>query len=441
MKVSHQYNDHHSAYVLYYFHDSSGTNQNVGGLTQASTGYAAYEFDQELTYHDDLTFAANRLNQLNVRYERNLDRTVSNQQAQQIVVQGIAEFGGAQNDTYITENNPDVTDMVSWTLAKPIPQQLKFGLQITNTGRRILDDFTNRQGTYTFSSAAAYAAGTPASFSIQQGQDRFFTLYATPSAFIYDEIQASKRLTITPGARYDFQNTISNTRDGVEPRLSIAYLIDKKHALVARIGGGLFIRHMGANIGQDMARYQFAAERKLLLTTNICYPTCTAAQLAAPPPSLSNFAPAVHAPMQAYFSLSIERQLTKNSTVTLGYNGYRGWHALRAIDINAPLPPFTSLARSSPAICNTPGNTPTPTPSGPTSRRRTCITPTTSGAAATTISASASLSLAPSIPISRSPSASASMPIHRSPTPKPPAPTTTAPASSTPAHRASRATA
>jgi hypothetical protein len=52
--------------------------------------------------------------------------------------------------------------------------------------------------------------------------------------------------------------------------------------------------------------------------------------------------------MQAYFSLSIERQLTKNSTVTLAYNGYRGWHALRAIDINAPPPPFTSYARPNP---------------------------------------------------------------------------------------------
>jgi hypothetical protein len=353
MKVSHQYNDHHSAYVLYYFHDSSGTNQNIGGLTQASAGVANYEYDMEFTYHDDLTISANKLNQLNLKYERNLDRTVSNQQAQHITVEGVAEFGGAQSDTYNTENNPDVTDMVSWTLTKPVPQQLKFGLQVTNTGRRILDDFTDRQGTYTFSSAGAYAAGTPASFSIQQGQDRFFTLYATPSAFIFDEIQATKRLTITPGVRYDFQNTISNIKDGVVPRLSIAYLLDKKHALVLRTGGGLFIRRMGANIGQDMARYQFAAERKLLLTTGICYPTCTAAQLAPQPPSLSNFAPGVHAPMQAYFSLSIERQLTKNSTVTLGYNGYRGWHALRAVDINAPPPPFTSPARPNPNFSQT----------------------------------------------------------------------------------------
>jgi hypothetical protein len=335
---------------LYNFHDSSSTNQNAGGLTQASAGFAVYEFDMDLTYHDDLTISANKLNQLNVRFERNLDRNVSNQQAQQMIVEGVGTFGGAQADSYNTENNPDVTDMVSWTVAKPIPQQMKFGLQITNTGRRILDDFTNRQGTYTFSSAAAYAAGTPASFSIQQGQDRFQTLFATPSAFFLDVIQATKSLTVTPGVRYDFQNTLPNTKDGVEPRLSLAYLVDKKHALVVRAGGGLFIRRVGANIEQDLARYEFAAERNLLFTTNICYPTCTAAQLAAQPPSLTNHAPGLHAPMQFYFGLSIERQLTGNSTVSVGYNGYRGWHALRAVDIDAPLPPFTSAMRPNPGF-------------------------------------------------------------------------------------------
>lgn len=53
--------------------------------------------------------------------------------------------------------------------------------------------------------------------------------------------------------------------------------------------------------------------------------------------------------MQSYFGLSVERQVTKTSTVTIGYEGYRGWHALRSIDINAPLPPFNSPARPNPS--------------------------------------------------------------------------------------------
>jgi len=349
MKVSRQYNDHHSAYVLYTFEDDGGVNQNVGALVQVSAGSRDSDFDQHLTYHDDLTISPTILNQLTLHYERDYQSSISTNKVPQIIVNGVATFGGAQQDAVYTENNPTITDQVSWSWSKHLPQQMKFGIQLPNLGRRVWVDMTNRQGTYTFANAAAFASATPSSFSIQQGQERFETLFAQPSAFFSDQMQVTPRLTVTPGMRYDFQNTLSNTKDGFLPRLSIAYLADKAHALVVRVGGGFYIRRVGVNIGQQLARYQFAAERNLLLTSNLCYPNIDACNtLANDPPSLFQYAPNLQAPQQGYFGLSVERQVTKNSTVSLGYSGYRGWHALRSVDINAPLPPFTSPARPNP---------------------------------------------------------------------------------------------
>jgi hypothetical protein len=361
MKVNHQYSENHSGFLLYRFNNQSNTNQNVGGLIQQSAGSTAYEFDMDLTYHDDLTLGANKLNQFNLLFERNLDRVVSNTQAAQVIVEGVATFGGAQADVYNTEHNPNLSDIFSWTLATHHPQQLKFGIQLPNLGRRILDDQTNRQGTYTYSSAADYASGTLASFSVQTGQSRFETLYAQPGAFILDIIQLTPRLTVTPGLRYEFQNTIGATKDGFQPRLSAAYVVDQKHALVIRTGSGVYFRHVGVNIGQQVARYATPSERSLLVTTNLanlCYPPTTTpthivnapncTSLDTEPPSLFRLAPGMQSPVQAYFGISAERQITKGSTLTIGYNGYRGWHALRSIDINAPLPPFTSATRPNP---------------------------------------------------------------------------------------------
>jgi hypothetical protein len=345
MKLSRQYNDHHSGFVLYTFSDTTTTNQTVGGLVQASAGYVSNDLDQQWTYHDDLTVTPHILNQFTLEYERDIESAIGKQQAPQINVEGIATFGGAQSDAEYTNNNPPITDEVSWTLATKIPQQLKFGVQLTNQGRRLWVDHTNRQGTYTFASAAAYLAGTPSSLSIQQGQDRSQTFFQQQGAFILDQIQLTNRLTVTPGLRYDFQGELPNTKNGFLPRLSIAYLLDKAHAMVVRVGGGLYIRRVGANVGQQLARYQFAAERNLLLTSNICYPTCSTQQLAAEPPSLFQYQPGLQSPEQGYFGMSLERQVKKDSTVTLSYNGYRGWHALRSVDVNAPLPPFTSPAR------------------------------------------------------------------------------------------------
>jgi len=349
MKVSRQYNDHHSGYVLYKFHDDGAVNDGVGGLVQQTAGYSDNDFDQHLTYHDDLTISANILNQLDLHYERDYQSVINNSEAQQTIVEGVGTFGSAQLDAVYTENNPTINDMVTWTVGKQVPQTLKFGIQLPNMGRRIWEDRTNRQGTYTYANAAAYPS-TPSSFSIQQGQSRFQTLFAQPSGFFLDEMQLGKRFTVTPGVRYDFQNTLSNTKNGVEPRLSIAYMVDKKHALVVRTGSGIYIRRVGVNIGQQLARYENAAERNLLITDGPCLvpTTCTPTLLAEQPPSLFQYQPELQSPVQAYFGLSVERQITKNSTLTVGYNGYRGWHALRSVDVNAPLPPFTSYARPNP---------------------------------------------------------------------------------------------
>jgi hypothetical protein len=353
MKVARQLSDHHSAYLLYRFFDSTRGGQGTGGLALATAGYTMYRFDMDIALHDDIAFAPNKFNAFYIFFERNADRQVSDIQSPAIVVQGAFNGGGAQADQFQTENNPNLSDIVSWSVggASHSVHQLKFGVQIPNLGRRVLEDFSNRQGTYTFASLAAYQAATPLSFSVQQGQSRFLTHYDQPSAFFLDQIQVSERLTITPGIRYDFQNALPNTKDAFLPRLSFAYLLDKQHAMVIRTGGGLYMRRVGVNLGQQLARYQFAAERSLLITTGICYPTFNALgcpSLPSQPPSLYIDAPNLKAPFQGFFGLSIEREITKKSTLTIGYEGYRGWHALQSIDINAPLPPFTSYTRPNP---------------------------------------------------------------------------------------------
>lgn len=369
-KVAHQISDRHSAYLLYRFFDTMRTNRNTGGLNLASAGYTQYNFDMDITFHDDIAFASNKFNAFSILVERNIDRQVSNTQFPSVVVQGAFQGGGAQADQLQTENNPNISDIVSWSVgggAHPT-HQLKFGLQFPNLGRRVLEDTTNRQGTYTFgavpnctptspadthcSPLMSYASKSPTTFTIQQGQTRFLTHYDQPSAFFLDQIQATARLTITPGVRYDFQNALPNTKDAILPRLSFAYLLDKDHSMVLRTGAGLYMRKVGVNLSQQLARYQNAVERSLLIT-NItqtgCYPdmtTCYA--LAAQPPSLYIDEPNLKAPFQGFFGVSIEREVTKKSTLTIGYEGYRGWHALQSVDINAPLPPFTSSARPNP---------------------------------------------------------------------------------------------
>jgi outer membrane receptor protein involved in Fe transport len=246
MKVSHQLSDHHSAYVMYELYRGSSGNQNVGGLVQESAGYVSYSLYQDIIYHDDLILSPNKLNQFSFLFEDNYGSNVSNTKDIAQIVQGVATFGGAQSNGVQSEFNPNLSDIFTWTHRI---HQFKFGIQLPNMGRRILEDNTNRQGTYTFASEAAYLAKTPATFSIQQGQSRFLTHFLQPQAFFQDQIQLTARLTASPGIRYFWQNTLPGTMDGFQPRLSFAYLLDKQHAMVFRVGSGMYFRRVGVNIG------------------------------------------------------------------------------------------------------------------------------------------------------------------------------------------------
>ncbi len=346
MKVNRQLSPSHSAYLLYRFYDGTKTNQNVGGQTLATAGTVDTNLDMDITFHDDLAIGSTKFNQFSFLFERNIDTVASTLEAPSIVVEGAFTGGGAQASAINTEYNPNISDIFSIIHKK---QQFKFGVQLPNMGRRALDDNTNRLGTYTFASLAAYQANTPSTYTVQQGQSRFITSYLQPGAFFQDQIQATPSLTITPGVRYDWQNAFPGTKDGFEPRLSLAYVVDKQHALVVRVGSGIYVRRVGFDVVQRLAKYEHAAERSLLITNNLCYPNISACNpLAAQPPTLFNYQPNLKAPVQAYFGLTVERQITKQATLSIGYSGFRGWHAVRTIDVNAPLPPFTSTVRPNP---------------------------------------------------------------------------------------------
>lgn len=345
MRVGHQFSDEHSAYVRYEYYNASQQNQGVGGLTLASAAYNSKERGDTLIFHDDLAIGANKLNQFSFVAERNYDPITSASQSSKVVVSGAFTSGGSQSDDLQTEYNARLTDIVSWTHGR---HQFMFGAEVPNLSRRVLEDRTNRFGTYSFASLSDYANNNPYSFSIQRGQERYPYHYIQTGAFIQDMMQVTSKLSLTPGLRYDYQNTLG-TKDAFSPRISFAYLLDKTHGMVLRGGGGSYYIRVGSNIMRDLIRYETPSEESLLITTNLCYPDITTCnQLGSQPPNVVNLTSGIKTPLQVQYGLSLERQIGPVATATIDYRGSRGMDMLRSIDVNAPLPPFDSYDRPNP---------------------------------------------------------------------------------------------
>jgi hypothetical protein len=77
----------------------------------------------------------------------------------------------------------------------------------------------------------------------------------------------------------------------------------------------------------------------LLLNPTYPDPFSGAGSLASIPSDLMQFDPTIREPYSIQYSLGVERQLAKRTTLAVTYNGSRGIDLFRSRDINAPLPP------------------------------------------------------------------------------------------------------
>jgi hypothetical protein len=365
-RAAHQFGERHSGYVQYSYQDWTAQNQGVGGQTLSSAGYNNQYREDDVVAHLDSTVSATMLNQATVVGEHDFNRNSNVAEAPAVNVSGDFVSGSAQTDSFSTEYNFRVYDMVTWTRGRNL---IKFGAGTPHIDRRAYDDNTNALGTYTFGPTLApdgvtaletalenYTANLPSGFSENTGDTHFVYRQQEMGAFIQDQFKAGKQFTITPGLRYDWQNFLAGRRLGFSPRVSFAWLLNEATKTVVRGGGGIYYDRFGSGPLLDLARYGNASRRALLLSLNPaqlpatgCVPITDCFTLSAQPASLAELAPNANIPYQIQYGLSAERQLGEKATGVVSVYSMRGIHSFRSVDINAPTPQSGYTVRPNPA--------------------------------------------------------------------------------------------
>ena len=365
VRASHQFGNN-SAYAQYSYQDWTGQNQGVGGQSLAAAGYNSQYREDDFVAHVDSALSATTLNQISLVGERDGNRNTNVAEAPRVSLPGYFYSGSAQNDSYGTEYNARLSDIVTWTHGRNL---VKFGIGVPHMGRRAFDDETNQLGSYTFGPTLAsdgvtvlestlqnYAANLPSAYSLNTGDTHFIYHQQEVGAFVQDQIKINARFAINPGLRYDWQNFIAARRLGFSPRLSFAWVVDPDSKLIVRGGGGIYYDRFGGGPLLDLERYSNARRRSIVFSLNPatlpqsgCVPITDCLAVSAQPPNIVQLQPNAKIPYQIHYGLSIERQLGEKATGTISFYSMRGIDMFRSVDINAPTPASDYTVRPNPA--------------------------------------------------------------------------------------------
>ncbi len=351
IKIGHQVSDKQSVSVMYAYQDTSNENEGVGNQTLPEAGYNAKGREDDMVIHDNYILSPKALNEAAIVLERQYDPITDAQEGPKVVVNGNYTGGSAQNDQVSSEYNLRLKEMMTWTMGQ---HTLKFGIDVPHLGRRVFDDDTDRDGTYTFSPTYAedgtliatalenQQAGIPSGYSVKMGQSRFVYHQDEVGAFAQDQIKLTPWFSVTPGLRYDWQNFLNSDINNFSPRVSFAWVWDQKSQLVLRGGGGVYYDRTGSGPLLDLARYSPGKLRLLQVSANqqpLCYPASECVDVDTLPPSLAVLAPNIRTPYSVQYGLSLDRAVGEKGTISIGGRMNRGIDLYRSVDINAPLPP------------------------------------------------------------------------------------------------------
>ena len=343
--ITHQISDTNTLSIRPNYQYESDENRGAGGTTLASAATTFTHHEQQITYTQQSVLRPTLLNQFQVLIGHEREPTTSASPDPGVVVAGAFTGGGGQGDLVRTETHIQLNESLAWTKGTHLIQA---GFQLPDWSRRGFDDHTNVGGTFYFSGLDAYAGGRPYAFIQQRGNGDLALLEKQVGTYVKDDWQLRPGLSIGLGLRYDWQNYFHD-ENNLAPRASVAYAPGDTKKNVFRVGAGVFNDRSGPVVIADVLHSQPGGLTRIVVE-NPGYPDPFASPsgAAAQPPSIVRLAPDVQIPQTLQYSVGLDHQLQKATTLSVTYTGARGYHLFRSRDVNAPLPPLY-LARPDPS--------------------------------------------------------------------------------------------
>jgi hypothetical protein len=352
----------------FYRDNESGVLGATTDLPTQATGTSTIEHTFQLS--DAEVINDHIVNETRFQYLRDITDSTSVNSAPLVQVPGYFTGGGANNQ--LSDDHTDHLELQNLTTMSIGAHAIKFGTRVRDNRDADLTN-SNFNGSFSFPSLAAYIStlngtgGQPNKLTYTTGALSAVANVFDAALFFQDDWKANKNLTLSGGVRWESQNHVSDHNDW-SPRVSFAYALDghKNNAPKTVLRGGFGIFYDRFTTGYMLPVERFGVGPNVQTQTSITNPTCfnstslseidlaTCGSPSTNTSTIDQIAPNYHSPSTQQAGASIERQLTKTTTVTATYLHSFGVHQLVVRDANAFIPspaaPTAAPTRPDPSL-------------------------------------------------------------------------------------------
>jgi hypothetical protein len=319
-------------------------NLGVGNFDLYERAFSSNSTEQLFRLGDSGVLGKKLFNEFRFQYNTQTVDLASLSQATTIQVLNAFTRGGAQLTSERRVREFDISDNIDFAFGK---HSLRAGLQF-EAGNYASDEARNLNGTFVFSSLAAFQAGKPTLYTQRSGVGQLnFNQYQL-GWFWQDDWRVTKGFSLNYGLRHEWQNNLSD-RNNFAPRVGFAWSPFRNGKTTLRGGAGIFYDWFGAETLEQALRVNGQQQRDLIVQQP-CYPNPLACgQPVTLPPSRVQTEPGLRMPSSTVVSFGVERELGQGMRLMTQYRFQRGVHQLRGRNINAPV---LGLGRPDPTAGN-----------------------------------------------------------------------------------------
>lgn len=365
----------------YQYYNNGEQNQGVGQFSLSSQGYKSNSSENTLQISDTQVINDKVINETRFQFLRDFSSETPSAINPMVQVSGLETFGGSADqlnrDHSLHYELQNLTEIAAKSHAINFGGRLRVARDANTSSASFNGTFTfggNRcsagePGCVPVTAAQNYgntiqglgtgetwaqihaSGGGPSQLNLVYGNPKIVASRTDIGLYYQDDWSVRKNFTFSYGVRWESQSGIADKNDWA-PRFSFAYGLGKsgkQPKTVLRGGYGFFYDRFGLDEITQADRLNATSnspQHEAVIENPTCYSAtsvtsadlsaCTQAGSSSSKAAVYQIAPDLHAPTIEQAAGSIERQLTKSSTVSVTYVNSLGQHQLITRNANAP---------------------------------------------------------------------------------------------------------